>query len=53
MGTSIVRLKGVESNSYLCMDDEGICRVMVSVAGDSYNMRVLDAHLPGWTRGMI
>ncbi|KAJ7383426.1 hypothetical protein OS493_028102 [Desmophyllum pertusum] len=29
MGTSIVRLKGVESNSYLCMDDEGICRVMV------------------------
>lgn len=28
MGTSIVRLKGVVSNSYLCMDDEGISHVM-------------------------
>ncbi|KAL9972492.1 hypothetical protein ACROYT_G018804 [Oculina patagonica] len=28
MGPSIVRLKGVASKSYLCMNDEGICRVM-------------------------
>lgn len=36
MGTSIVRFKGVASKSYLCMDGEGICRVMVSVVGDFF-----------------
>lgn len=28
MGPSIVRLKGVASKSYLCMDNDGICRIM-------------------------
>jgi len=28
MGPSIVRLKGVVSNSYLCMDDEGVSHVL-------------------------
>ncbi|XP_068720059.1 fibroblast growth factor 2-like isoform X1 [Montipora capricornis] len=27
MGSSIVRFKGVVSNLYLCMDDEGVCHV--------------------------
>lgn len=34
MGPSIVRLKGVVSKTYLCMNDEGICHIMVSVIKD-------------------
>lgn len=28
MGPSIVRLKGVASKTYLCMNDEGVCHIM-------------------------
>ena len=46
MGPSIVRLKGVVSKTYLCMNDEGVCHIMVSVIKDFFKLSVL---LRGWT----
>ena len=48
MGPSIVRLKGVASKSYLCMNNDGICRVMVSLVDDSYDTCFLVKSFLGW-----
>lgn len=48
MGPSIVRLKGVASKSYLCMDNDGICRIMVSLVDDSHDTWFLVKPFLGW-----
>ena len=56
MGSSIVRFKGVVSNVYLCMDDEGVCHVkvrlfMTSKVLKSFRPRLFDFRIAKYSFG--